>query len=505
MQVNISMWISRNAQIFRSRVAVKDERWSWTYPEFNERIGRLATALKQQGIRKGDRVATLLQNSVEMVELLFACARVGAIYVPLNWRLGEDELAFILDDCSPRLLFHEEKWKERAQNLRGRMENGLALIAVTEDIEASPYEALLREATPDWGHELNAFDDDDLMLIYTSGTTGLPKGVILTHTNIFAQCVNALTLGADPTDVTLVVLPLFHVGGLNGAATPILHIGGTVIFQRSFSTAGTLKLIEEEKVTGFLAVPTIFRLLADTPEFQTTDLSHCKVLLSGGAPLPESLIELYHHRGLEFRQGYGLTEAAPGVTGMGPGECRNKAGSAGRCILYTEVRIVDAHGNDVPEGESGEIITRGPNIMKGYWNRPDATADTLKNGWLHTGDVGKFDEDGFLYIVDRKKDMIISGGENIYPAEIEKLLAGHPMVAQATVVARPHDKWGEVPVAVIVPREGEVETEEFKEFLKPRLARYKIPKEYHLVESLPMNASGKVVKAEVRKSLGFTR
>jgi fatty-acyl-CoA synthase len=252
-----------------------------------------------------------------------------------------------------------------------------------------------------------------------------------------------------------------------------------------------------------LGVPTIYRFLADHEDFASTDLSGCDVLLSGGAPLPESLIQLYQERGLEFRQGYGLTEACPGVTGMGPGECLRKAGSAGRPILYTDVKVVDPDGNDLPVGEAGEVIVRGPNVMKGYWNRPDATAEALRNGWLHTGDVGKFDEDGFLYIVDRKKDMIISGGENIYPAEIEKLLAGHELVQMATVVARPDDKWGEIPVAVVVARTDELTEDMLRDFLKT-LARYKQPKEYVFVESLPLNASGKVIKAEVRKQIGIT-
>jgi fatty-acyl-CoA synthase len=326
---------------------------------------------------------------------------------------------------------------------------------------------------------------------------------MLTHNNVFWQSINGWALGVSPDNICLALLPLFHVGGLNGSVTPILHVGGTVILQQKFDPGVVLNTIATKGVNGVLGVPTIYRFLADHEDFASTDLSGCDVLLSGGAPLPESLIQLYQERGLEFRQGYGLTEACPGVTGMGPGECLRKAGSAGRPILYTDVKVVDPDGNDLPVGEAGEVIVRGPNVMKGYWNRPDATAEALRNGWLHTGDVGKFDEDGFLYIVDRKKDMIISGGENIYPAEIEKLLAGHELVQMATVVARPDDKWGEIPVAVVVARTDELTEDMLRDFLKT-LARYKQPKEYVFVESLPLNASGKVIKAEVRKQIGIT-
>jgi len=509
MPTNVATWMDRNAIIYPQKVAVKDERWSLRYGEWNKRIKALAADLHQRGVQKGDRVAVLLPNCMELVEIMFASARLGAIFVPLNWRLGEDELAFILNDCTPSLLFFEEGWKGRAENLKDRMTHELGLVAIDEDLQTSSYEATLAEKGEVIGDLAQVGDvrasggDDDLMIIYTSGTTGNPKGVVLTHANVFWQCINGWSLGVSPDSVCLVLLPLFHVGGLNGSVTPMLHIGATVILQRQFNPAVVLKTIEEEQVTGVLGVPTIYRILSEQPEFTTTDLSACDVLLSGGAPLPESLIQLYHERGLEFRQGYGLTEASPGVTGMGPGECHDKAGSAGRQILYTEVRVVDEQDQEVPVGESGEIIVRGPNVMRGYWNRPEETAKALKGGWLRTGDVGKFDEDGFLYIVDRKKDMIISGGENIYPAEIEKLLAGHPDVQQVTVVARPDDKWSEVPVAVVVPHTSDLDEEALKSFITPKLARYKLPKSYYFVEDLPLNASGKVVKADVRKRLGF--
>jgi fatty-acyl-CoA synthase len=497
--INIATWIQRNALIYRDKTALKDERWTLSYRQLNERVSRLAAALQAQGMGPGDRVALLLPNCTEMVEVLFAVARLGAIYVPLNWRLGEEEQAFILNDCTPSAFVYDAQWRERAQALGERL--SFFPLEVGEEKEGSPYEKAIANHDPLTEEPLPTGDDDDLMIIYTSGTTGDPKGVVLTHNNVFWQTINGWSLGVSPDTVCLVLLPMFHVGGLNGSVTPMLHVGATVLLQRGFDAKTVLSTIEEQGVTGVVGVPTIFRLLADQPEFATTDLSRCQVLLSGGAPLPESLIQLYHKRGLEFRQGYGLTEACPGVTGMGPGECLNKAGSAGRQIPYTEVRIAESNDNPVPPGESGEILVRGPNVMKGYWKRPAETEETLRGGWLHTGDIGRFDEDGFLYLVDRKKDMLISGGENVYPAEIEKCLAGHPAVQQVTVVGRSDDKWGEIPVAVVVARTPDVEAEQLRAFLLDRLAKYKVPREFHFVESLPLNAAGKVIKAEVRTQL----
>lgn len=507
MHVNIAQWVERNALIYKEKPAVKDDVQTWSYRELEQRANQFAHGLESLSIAAGERVALLLPNCAEMVEILFGCAKAGASYVPLNWRLGEDELTYILRDCTPRVLVYESTWRERALALQKRVKTPLTLLEVErgdvtaqQDIQGlqSFLDAQSQERyTPVGG------GDDDLMIIYTSGTTGNPKGVVLTHMNVFWQTINGWALGISPKNICLVLLPLFHVGGLNGSVTPVLHVGGTVLLQKKFDAETVLKTIETEGVDGILGVPTIYRILADHPYFKHCDLSGCEVLLSGGAPLPESLIELYHKRGLEFRQGYGLTEAAPGVTGMGPGECLRKSGSAGRSILYTEVQIVNERGETMPVGESGEIIVRGPNVMKGYWNLPEETARTIRNGWLHTGDVGRFDEDGFLYIVDRKKDMLISGGENVYPAEIEKLLAGHERVQMVTVVGQKDEKWGEIPVAVVVARDTELTEEELKQYLRDKLARYKQPKAYHFVDDLPLNASGKVIKADVRKRIGI--
>jgi fatty-acyl-CoA synthase len=478
-----------------------DDHRRLTYAELQDRVSRLAGALAKRGVKKGDRVAGLLYNSIEVMELVFACARLGALFVPLNWRLGLEELEFILRDHAPSALVFEADFQASADALCRKVDIGWwAVVRRGEDDE---YENAIREASPVETHERDVGGDDDLFIIYTSGTTGLPKGVVLTHDNVFWQTINGWSLGVSPDIVCLVLLPLFHVGGLNSSVTPMLHAGAAVILQKKFDAGVVLATLEKEKVTGIVAVPAIYRFLADHPDFEKTDLGSLLVLISGGAPLPHHLIEFYHSRGFEFRQGYGLTEASPGVTGMGPGEFLAKAGSAGRLLLYTEVRIADEGGRELPRGEAGEILVRGPNVMKGYWQRPEETAEALAGGWLHTGDIGKLDDDGFITIVDRKKDMIISGGENVYPAEIEKILAGHAGVAMVTVLGKSDPRWGEVPVAVVVAKDPDLKGEALSAFLEGKLGRYKIPKEYHFVKDLPLNAAGKVIKKQVRKDLGI--
>ncbi|MFH1438283.1 MAG: o-succinylbenzoate--CoA ligase [Pseudomonadota bacterium] len=495
---NISYWVERNSAIFPAKTAVIDDRRRLTYKQLQERVSGLAAGLRASGVKKGDRVACLLYNCGEMVELCFACARLGALFVPLNWRLGEEELVFILRDCTPAVLVYDGPWEEKVKGIAGQADS-MRLVKTGGD-----YEDMLAGSEETASHEPETGGDDDLLIIYTSGTTGLPKGVVLTHDNVFWQTINGWSLGVSPDTVCLVLLPLFHVGGLNSSVTPMLHVGATVILHRAFDAKKVLAAVEEEKVTGIVAVPAIYQFLSEQPEFQTRDLSSLEVLISGGAPLPHHLIELYHGKGFELRQGYGLTEASPGVTGMGPGECLAKAGTVGRQLPYTEVRIADGDGRALAAGVEGEILVKGPNVMKGYWKREQETAQALEGGWLHTGDIGVMDGDGFVSIVGREKDMIISGGENIYPAEIEKILAGHPDVEMAAVVGRSDEKWGEVPVAVVVPRKEGLDPAALLRLLEGKLARYKIPKDFLFVKELPVNAAGKVIKPEVKKKLGIT-
>ena len=465
-------------------------------------MNRLANGLLSLGLRKGDRVALLMLNGTEYVDAVFACSAAGLIAVPLNWRLGLEEMAFIMSDCAPKVLIHHACFDKRAGEVASGCNSIVRKLTVADDGGPSSYEEFVAAGDPADAVDPSSGGDDPHLIMYTAGTTGNPKGVVLTHANCFWQSVNGWSLGVSPETVSLVLLPMFHVGGLNGSMTPMIAVGATVLLPPKFDVAETLATIEREKVSGMVAVPAVYQMMYDHPDFAKTDLSSVQAFISGGAPLSWELIKKYHERGLEFRQGYGLTETSPGVTGMGPGECLRKAGTAGRMCLYVEVKIVDDDGKELPTGKAGEVIVRGPNVMKGYWNRPEETEKALRNGWFYSGDVGYLDEDGYLTLVDRKKDMIISGGENVYPAEIEKLLEQHPGVAEVAVVGKADAKWGEVPVAFVVLRQGyQLTPEEVIAYCAERIAKYKTPKEVRVKEALPRNAAGKILKPTLRREL----
>jgi fatty-acyl-CoA synthase len=509
MRINIGHWTTKNAAIHQDKVALISTGRQVSYRELDARVNRLADALGTRGLRRGDRVAALLFNGIEYLEALFACAKTGMILVPLNVRLSAGELVDILGDCTARALLYDPALGAQAAALEAGVSSLELLIrapllgpaAGPEGDAAHPlYQDLLDGADAADATAPGVGGEDTVLLMYTSGTTGRPKGVMLTHENCFFQVVNGWALGIGPDVVSLVVLPLFHVGGLGGSVTPILAVGGTAVLVPRFDPAEVLRLVEAHGVHGIMGVPTVHQMLIEHPDFETRDLSSLGVLISGGAPLPEALMQAFHARGLEMRQGYGLTEASPGVTGMGPGDARRKPASVGRPCLYTDVKIVDDQGREVPTGEVGELICRGPNVMKGYWNRPDATAEVLVDGWLHTGDLARFDGDGYVTIAGRKKEMIISGGENVYPGEVEQILTNHPDVALAAVVGRPDPRWGEVPVAFVIPQPGRTpEPADLVAYAAGRLAKYKVPQELHVAPALPMNAAGKILKNELVK------
>ncbi len=502
LNVNIGHWVRKNARIYPSKTAVKSGARGFSYAQLADRMNRLANGFKALGLAKGDRVALFFMNGVEYVEAVFACSAVGLIAVPLNWRLGHDELAFILTDCAPKVFVHHAQFAQRAEALVAGCPSILKSLASNDTGAPSSYEDFIAASPAHDAVDPAIGGDDPHLILYTSGTTGSPKGVVLTHANCFWQSVNGWALGIMPNTVALIILPMFHVGGLNGSVTPMIHVGATVIVPSKFDPADVLATIEREKVSGMVAVPAIYQMLYDHPNFATTDLSSIAALISGGAPLGLDLTRKYHERGIEFRQGYGLTETSPGVTGMGPGECLRKAGTAGRACLYVEVKIVDDDGNELPVGRAGEVAIQGPNVMAGYWNRPEETAKAIRNGWFHSGDIGYLDDEGFLTLVDRKKDMLISGGENVYPAEIEKVLLEHPGIAEAAVVGRADGRWGEVPVAFVVIRPGHVLTsEELIQFCAERIAKYKTPKEVILRDALPHNAAGKIMKPALKREL----
>jgi fatty-acyl-CoA synthase len=498
---SVGFWLARRASLTPNRAAIQTGDRSFTYAELDDRAARLAGVLAATGVGPGDRVAALLANGNEYVEALFACARLGAILVPLSQRLAAPELEFMTNDSGSTVLIYGDEWAHLVAEFRRG--TGLKAAFVVGSGSDPSYEEALRSADP--VVEPRAVSPDDVLAIfYTSGTTGQPKGAMLTHGNFFwTNLCMILAFGFFQEERTLVILPMFHVGGWNANALATLWNGGTVVVAPSFDPAGTLRTIEEQRITSMLGVPTMYQMMADDPGFAAADLSSVRAFLCGGAPLPVPLIRRYQERGLGFIQGYGLTEAAPNCLLVPIEDAERKAGAAGRPYFYADVQVVDAAGEPVPPAGSGEIVVGGPGVMKGYWNRPEATAETLRGGWLHTGDVGQIDDEGYITIVDRVKDMYISGGENVYPAEVEKVLAGHPAIAEAAVIGVVDDRWGEAGRAIVVLRAGsDADPAEIQRFCAERLAKFKVPGSIVFADTLPRNPTGKLLKPELRERYG---
>ena len=461
-----------------------------TYTGLADRAARAAHALRGLGVRRGDRVAYLGPNHPAFLELLFGTAQLGAIFVPLNTRLAAPELSYILADCGADVLLHA---------------GGPALPVRRAISLDTDFRDLLSRVDPAPLDEPVSLDETAL-LMYTSGTTGRPKGVQLTHGNLTWNTVNLLIdLDLRADEVTLVSAPMFHVAALNQTVLPTFLKGGRSLLVDSFDPVRALELIARHGVTFMFGVPTMFARLADTPGWADADLSTVRNMIVGGAPVPTSLIEAYRQRGLTFLEGYGLTETSPGALFLRADDAATHAGSAGTPVFFADVQLSDATGGRPPPGEYGEVIVHGPNVMAGYWNRPEDTAAVLSpDGWLRSGDLAVTDEDGYFYIRDRLKDMFISGGENVYPAEVEEALYAHPAVAECAVIGVPDARWGEVGRAFVVLRPGARATpEELLLALDGRLARFKIPKSVALVETLPRTGSGKVLKSQLRE--GGTR
>ena len=499
-------WLGRRALLTPHKIALVDAATGvrYSYSDLNERAARVAWLLRGElGVRPGDRVAMLATNRVEYLDLLFACGKLGAILVPLNWRLALPELEYILGDCSPRALVYASGYAPVVADLRP----GLNIPHYTPidgaDSPASIAAALAEIGeTPEIASEVDL--EDAALILYTSGTTGRPKGAILSQRMLVWNSINTIVgweLSAQ--DVTITHTPFFHSGGINVLTLPLIHCGGTIVLMESFDSLRCLELTASERVTVLFAVPTMFQMLLEAPNFAQTDFSSVRFFISGGAPCPVPLIGAYQERGVPFRQGYGLTEVGPNCFTLQPDDAVRKAGSVGFPNFHIDARIVDDHDQDLPPGAVGELILRGPAVCSGYWNKPEATAAALRDGWFHTGDLVRRDEEGYYYIVDRKKDMFISGGENVYPAEVEEVLYAHPAVREVVVIGVPDRQWGEVGRAVVTLRPGhQVSAAELIAFCQGRLARYKIPKSVVFEDELPHNASGKVLKQVVRARHG---
>lgn len=503
MENGIGNWLTKHAYFDSERPALiyRDKRL--TYGELNDRVNQLSHALVSLGIRKGDRVDALLFNSNEMIEIMFACAKIGAIFVPINFRLSVEEVVYIVQDTSAHHFVYDERMRELVDELRKRNTSLQTYIHVGEKPHHDDllYEEIMAEfpkSEPGYDVELN----DIHMMMYTSGTTGKPKGAMLSHGNTLWNAINAINfLPYYHTDVTLTAAPLFHIGGMGVVTTVMFYQGGTVVLEDSFHPERILQKVQSEKVTNMFLVPAMWQALTAVENFNDYDLSSVRFFISGGAPCPITVIEFFQDRGIAFYEGFGLTETAPFVCLLDADNAIRKNGSVGKAPMHTELRIVDPYDNDLSPGEVGELIVKGPNIMHGYWNKPEATRKAIRDGWFYTGDLARFDAEGFVFIVDRKKDMIITGGENVYPIEIEQLLFRHPNIKEAAIIGYPDEKWGKSIKAVVALKDPsqKMTLEELRSFLENKIAKFKMPKQLQIVDELPRNATGKILKMALRE------
>ncbi len=497
--MNLSRCISVWAEQRPDAPAIHFDGEDIGYAALERMVRAAALALHKAGIRRGDRVAFLGFNHPQVLVLLFALARIGAMLAPLNFRLAPAEHAKQLQDCAPRLLIFEDAFADRVAALRDALPELYGASLEREWLPACEAMDLADTAAiPHDGHL-----DDDLLLVYTSGTTGEPKGAVLTQSALQWNCINSIhahDLTSD--DHVLMGLPLFHVGGLNIMLVPALYVGARVTLHRRFDAGQTLADIAARRPTLTLLVPATIAALLAHPDWPRADLSSLRMVNTGSSVLPVSLLTPWIARGVPAGQVYGSTETCPIAIYLRAEDAARKVGSAGLAAMHCEIRLTAPDGTEAPRGEVGEIRVRGPNLMRGYFGRPEASAAALQDGWYHTGDLARQDDEGFYWVVGRSKDMIVSGGENIYPAELESVLADCADIVDFTVVGIPDQRWGEVPVAVIVRRpDAALDAGNVLALFEQRLARFKFPKRVVFVESLPKTALGKVRKDEVVREL----
>nr|WP_153737437.1 long-chain fatty acid--CoA ligase [Aquibacillus halophilus] len=490
-------WIKSRSVLLPNKCAVIDtvSNNAWTYSQLNDRSAYLAEYFLSIGVQKGYRIALLATNHVCYFDFLFACIKIGAIFVPLNWRLSTSELGYMLEDCTPTIvgiqssfIKQTDQWKLDFQLL---------------EIDSNNYISRLNNRPRNTKTKLDLSENDPLAMIYTGGTTGKPKGAVLSHRSIVWNGINTIvSWNLTDQDTTLTCLPMFHTGGLNALSIPILMAGGTVVLSPSFRPEQAVKHLIDYKCTIVLFVPTMYHMLIKSADFEKANFPNMKVFLSGGAPCPLGIYEIFSLRGFAFKEGYGLTEAGPNNFYIDPKDAKRKPGSVGKPMLFNEVKIVNSNGNKTSDDEVGELLLRGNHLFDYYWNKKDATSRAIVKGWLHTGDLARMDDEGYVYIVGRKKDMIITGGENVYPLEIENWMESHDSVEEIAVIGVSDEKWGEMVIAFVAPHHNvSVTEEELKEYCKKKMASYKIPKRFYIVDQLPKTHVGKINKNQLKKQL----
>ena len=502
MEMYLGDWLGRRARLTPDRIALYDAECGMrpiSYAAWDAQATRAAALLRRLGVARGERVAVLAYNSVAFLDLWFACGKIGAILQPLNWRLTPAELAALVADATPSAFVYGPEFAPLIAGLRPQAPSVRVWVAFDAATRAAESDVAFdeRDACHEPVPSLALSWDDPWVICYTGGTTGTPKGAVLTHGNVAWNAVNTVaSWGLDAHDVAILNAPLFHTGGLNVFTAPLVLVGGASVVCKGFQVDQVFDLVNSGAVTLFFGVPTMFIALQQHPRWPDVDFSRLKLVISGGAPCPMPVFEEFWRRGVDFKTGYGLTEAGPNTFWLPPEDVRRKPGAVGHPLMFIDLKLVDAEGHEVGPGVVGELLIRGPHVCAGYWGRPAETARAFTpDGWLRTGDLAVRDDEGYYTIVGRLKDVIISGGENIYPAEVESVLAAHPAVAEVALIAAPDPRWGEVGWAVVAPRPGQPrDSDGLLAFAGERLARYKLPRRVIWADALPKTAAGKIDK-----------
>ncbi len=504
MMTNIGLMLRQRANVSTSVEAFVEPSTETraTWADLNRLANKCANAMASLGIKQGDRVALLMHNSIEFTALFYGAAKLGLVVVPLNTRLTASELTFILSDSGTHALFYDPEFAETVNTIKISDEHPLIIGSYVQTTDQGLHDeaclASLLDAASDGEPEIIGGDGDNLFIMYTSGTTGMPKGVVHSHESImWAGLCWASTVDVRYQDRILLPLPMFHVAALTAVLFCAVR-GVTLVSMPNFDPSEFWRLLVEEKITIGASVPAILNFMRQVPEFEALDAPDFRFFITGAAPMPETLTRLYNDKGIDVIQGYALTESGGGGCMLMNEDAYRKIGSAGKATMFTDLCIRDKEGNRSSVG-TGEILLKAPHMMKEYWNRPEATAEAYDDGWFCTGDIAEIDDEGFIFIKDRIKDMIISGGENIYPAEVENVILSHPAVNEVAVIGLPDKKWGETVCAIIVKNEGEIDEQALIEYCGEKLSRYKLPRKVVFTETIPRNPSGKILKRVLRE------
>jgi fatty-acyl-CoA synthase len=499
----IGDWTRRRALLTPKKEAIFDniQNKRYTFEEMDKRANQVARILLDSGVQKGNRVGVYSKNRFDFLDILFACGKTGAILTPFNIRLTTHETEYLLKKTNPSIIFYDPDLRTQFEELRPLLEKQRVVVMGDKMFDTDPdiYSLMTKKSSS--AVERPAITmDDPYLIVFTGGTSGRPKGAILSHRLVFWNSVNTIvSWGLRPDDIQPLLFPLFHTGGINVLLIPFYHLGAQSIIMGDFDAKETLRVVERERCTIVVGVPTIFNMISQSPNFKKTNFEHVRLFLSGGAPCPVAIMEKFWERGKILKMGYGLTEVGPNNFYLPDDAVKERPTSVGFPVFHCDMKIIDEDNETLSNEEVGELMLRGPHTFSGYWEEPEESAKVIESdGWVHTGDLAMRDNDGFYYIVGRKKDMFISGGENIFPSEIEDVLYKHPAILEAAVIGVTHDKWGEVGKAFIVLKDGEsLADDEIRQFMDDKLARYKIPKHYEFREDLPKSAAGKILKREL--------